>query len=145
MLLLVPSPDREHQDIAGEIFFHLKLIARDNGGYAAMAPLGVALSEHTGFEPDVVYVSPGREAILTRRGVEGAPDLVVEVLSPSTRAYNRGTKLRSYLEGGIREVWLVDPDARTVSVISRDADTRVSFGDAIPSRVVDVGSAGLAK
>ncbi|MGI8926340.1 MAG: Uma2 family endonuclease [Tepidiformaceae bacterium] len=144
VLVLVTPPSRLHQDIVGEIFLALKLLCRSSGGYAAIAPLGVALGTRIGFEPDVVYVAPGREEILTARGIEGVPDLVVEVLSRSTRAFDRSTKLRQYLEHGVREVWLVDPERRTITVHRPEGPPEaVNFGERVPSVLVDVGDAGL--
>jgi Uma2 family endonuclease len=145
VLVCVPPPNRLHQDIVGDIFVALRLLTARDGGYASVAPLGVALSRHVGFEPDIVYVAPGREDILTDRGVDGVPDIVIEVLSPSTRAFDLGTKLRMYREHSVRETWLVDPGSRTVRVVSADGgDTSVPFGDEIPSGIVSIGTAGLA-
>jgi Uma2 family endonuclease len=143
-LLLVASPTRSHQDALGNIFVAFKLFTREAGGYVGIAPLGVALSQFVGFEPDLVYVVAGREDVLTERGVEGVPDIVVEVLSPSTSAFDRGTKLRTYRDHGVREVWLVDLDARTVGVVTADGESHTRFGEPIPSRIVGIGPAGLS-
>lgn len=143
-LLLAASPTRSQQDALAAIFVRVYLLVQQQGGYAGMAPLGVALSEHVGFEPDIVYVAPGRDEILTDRGVEGVPDMVVEVLSPSTRAFDRQTKLRTYLEHGVREVWLVDLEARTVTLHWPDGQASAPFGEPIPSRIIDIGPAGLS-
>jgi Uma2 family endonuclease len=102
------------------------------------------LSERVGFEPDLVYVAPGREEILTERGVEGVPNIVVEVLSPSTKAFDLGTKVRTYREHGVPEVWLVDLESRTVSVRWPDGEAQVAFGEDVPSRLVEIGPAGLS-
>jgi Uma2 family endonuclease len=144
VLVVVPPPSRSHQDIAGELFHRLKSHISAHGAYAGIAPLGVALSEHVGFEPDVVYVRPGREQILTPRGVEGVPDLVIEVLSPSTRAFDRGTKLRTYLEHGVPEIWLVAPERRLTTVYRPgEASVECPFGSPVASTVVEIGDAGL--
>ncbi len=146
-LLLMPSPTFNHQDIVGEIFVALRAFARENGGRAGIAPLDVALSLSTVLQPDVIYISPERLAI-ARDHVEGAPDIVVEVASPSTQAFDRDRKLPTYALYGVREAWLVDVRARTVTVHeARDGQLigsrAVRFGEPIPSQIASVGDAGL--
>ena len=146
VLCLMAPPSRRHQDITLDIATHLRAEARRTGGYAGVAPLGVAMEERLGFLPDVVYVAPGREAILSDRGIEGVPDVVVEVLSRSTEAFDRGTKLRTYLRRGVREVWLVDPRRQTVTVHRSPRErTEAAFGQPIPSLLVNIGDAGLGQ
>ena len=144
MLTLMPTPSRRHQDLAFKLAIQLQGVVDRAGGYVGMAPLGTALSAKIGFEPDIVYVAPGREEILSERGVEGIPDIVVEVASPSTQTYDRVRKLPIYLALGVREVWLVDPNAATVTVHAAAGERTVSFGEPIPSTLVDVGAAGLS-
>ena len=72
----------------------------------------MVLDDENGVQPDLVYVSRGRLDIISRRGIEGAPDLVVEILSPSTRARDRGIKLRRYAAAGVPHYWIVDPCSR---------------------------------
>ena len=67
-------------------------------------------------EPDIVFVREGRRHLLSDRGVEGPPDLVVEIVSPSTEARDRGVKLHRYRLFGVAEYWIVDPDERTIEV-----------------------------
>lgn len=78
------------------------------------APFGVIFSGISGVQPDLVFVSNEREEIFTDQGARGAPDLVVEILSPSTRSRDRGIKLRQYEAAGVRYYWIVDPRARTI-------------------------------
>ena len=72
------------------------------------------LYEETGVEPDLVYVSRERARIISARGIEGAPDLFVEVLSPSTQARDRGLKMRRYAVAGVPHYWIVDPSTRSL-------------------------------
>jgi Uma2 family endonuclease len=83
-------------------------------GTVMQAPVGVVLDEETGVQPDLVYVSRERATIISDRGVEGPPDLVVEVLSPSTEARDRGVKMRRYAAAGIPHYWLLDLRARAL-------------------------------
>ena len=67
-------------------------------------------------EPDILFVREARAGILSERGVEGAPDLVVEVLSPFTRGRDRSVELERYRHFGVAEYWIIDPDRRTVEL-----------------------------
>jgi Uma2 family endonuclease len=145
VLLRMSPPSRKHQDAVGEVFIGMKDASRASGGYVAVAPLGIALEERLGFLPDVVYVAADRLYVLSDRGVEAAPDIVVEVLSRSTAAFDRGTKLTTYLAHGVKEVWLVDLVARTVTVHSASAAPQTApFGAPVPSAILPgVGDCGL--
>ena len=79
------------------------------------APIGVVLDDENGLQPDLVYVARERAAIIAERGIEGVPDLVVEILSPSTRSRDLGRKMRRYAAAGVRHYWVADPRARTLT------------------------------
>jgi Uma2 family endonuclease len=101
------------------------------------------------FQPDVFYIAPGGIA-RARDHVTGAPDLVVEVSSPSTKSYDTRKKLPVYAMHGVREAWIVDPKRKTVTVHSAEGGrfvhaVTVAFGEPIPSKVVEVGDAGLSR
>lgn len=100
-----PSPSIVHQVVAGLFYQHLYGIAKATGGKAYIAPLDVALADHSVVQPDIIYVSRRRREILQER-VEGVPDLVVEVLSPGTSRRDRGDKLALYAEMGVPEYWI---------------------------------------
>ena len=80
------------------------------------APFDVKLSETETYQPNVVFVSAARRALLTDTGAEGAPDLVMEVLSPSTGYYDLTYKKRVYAASGVREYWLADPQEQHIEV-----------------------------
>ena len=120
--LMAPAPLIEHQDIAGEIFRQLanQLVGKPCRPY--IAPVDVRLPRQneadaaidTVVQPDVLVVcDPSR---IDRRGVRGAPDWLVEVLSPSTAAHDQIAKRRLYERAGVREYWLVHPGDRTLTV-----------------------------
>lgn len=79
-------------------------------------PIDVLFGEGDYLEPDLVFVQKGRTDLLSDRGIEGPPDLVVEVASPSTADRDRGKKLERYRVFGVAEYWVVDPDAGSVEV-----------------------------
>jgi Uma2 family endonuclease len=109
-LYVTPPPVWKHQDGLANLWFILATFIRAHDlGKIVPAPVGVVIDEHNGVQPDLVYVSHERLNIISERGVEGAPDLVVEVLSPSTRARDKGVKMRRYAAAGIPHYWQLDP------------------------------------
>jgi Uma2 family endonuclease len=82
------------------------------------SPLDLILADTVVTQPDLIYISKSRSAIVSRRGLEAAPDLVIEILSDSTVARDRGVKMHIYARHGIRRYWIVDPEARTLEVYS---------------------------
>ncbi len=88
---------------------------------AAYSPVDVALGEGTRrdvVQPDIVFVDHAREHIVTEPEIAGAPDLAIEVVSPSTADRDRGLKKTIYARAGVREYWIVDPDVRCIDVLS---------------------------
>ena len=116
-LFVTPAPALRHQRVVTKLATLLAQFVHDHtSGEVFVGPVDVLFGEGDYVEPDLVFVARGREALLTDRGIEGPPDLVVEVLSPATEARDRGTKLRRYRHFGVGEYWIVDPDARTVEI-----------------------------
>ena len=113
------SPAGPHQTVALQIARLLDDIAVAAGGLAQIAPMDVALAEHSVVQPDVLFLSKERRSRMAER-VEGAPDLVVEVLSPGTARRDRGEKLRLYAESGVREYWIVDPAEKQIEFLVND-------------------------
>jgi Uma2 family endonuclease len=97
----------------------LNRLAVQTGGMAFVAPLDVTLAEHSVVQPDLIFISHGRREIARER-IEGAPDLVVEVLSPSTVGRDRGEKQQLYATAGVDEYWLVDPLAEQIEFLVRE-------------------------
>ncbi len=117
-LLVPPSPATEHQRIVVRLVLELHNFVTQRGlGEVFVAPLDVVLSEHNVLQPDILFISNERMSIVTDR-VRGAPDLVIEVLSPSSEARDRTLKATVYARYGVREYWLVDPTTHTVDVFT---------------------------
>jgi Uma2 family endonuclease len=115
MLFAEPSPRRAHQKAVGNLFAILHAHVRAHGlGEVYVAPFDVILDPRTTVVPDLVFVTGERLDIVAERGVEAAPDLLVEVLSPGTARRDRVRKLNAYTRHGVRHYWLVDADAKTV-------------------------------
>lgn len=116
-LYVTPSPSPRHQRVVTDLVSLLNEFVRSHDlGHLFVSPLDVLFAEGDYVEPDLLFVRRDRAGILTDRGVEGAPDLVVEVLSPSSRDYDRDLKRKRYLENGVAEVWIADADERWIEV-----------------------------
>ncbi len=116
-LVVTPGPGRRHQRISMDLATALNRFVRDHDlGEAYHAPFDVLFADGDYMEPDLVFVRKERLHVLSDRGVEGPPDLIVEITSPSTADRDRGIKLERYRLFGVAEYWVVDPDACTVEV-----------------------------
>src|SRR5437667_11623922 len=115
MLFAEPSPRRAHQKAVGNLFAILHAWVRAHDlGEVYVAPFDVILDPRTTVVPDLVFVVRDRLAIVAERGVEAAPDLLVEVLSLGTARRDRVRKLNAFARYGRRHCWLVDPEAKTL-------------------------------
>lgn len=117
---LSPSPSVLHQLTVGLLYEILIPIARSAHGLVFMAPTDVDLAIHSVVQPDLFYVSSTRRRIIRKR-IEGAPDLVVEVVSPGTADRDRNEKPKLYLDSGVQEYWIVDPLERRIDFLRNDA------------------------
>ncbi|MGD0222780.1 MAG: Uma2 family endonuclease [Terriglobia bacterium] len=119
-LFVTPSPRRAHQRVVSQLSRVLGNSVEEMGcGEVYVAPFDVVFSLHDVVEPDILYVSKERASVLTDKNVQGAPDLVVEVLSETTAEIDRTTKLKLYARYGVQEYWLIDPEACTAEVYRR--------------------------
>ncbi|HEX8690804.1 MAG TPA: Uma2 family endonuclease [Longimicrobium sp.] len=117
-LYMTPAPGTPHSRVAFELGFQIELFLRTHGlgGWVVTSPVDVLLAEGDYLEPDLVYVRRERKGIIKQRGIEAAPDLVVEVISPSTADRDRGIKRERYAYFGVPHYWVVDLDARQIEV-----------------------------
>ena len=117
-LILAPAPTYRHTKISFDLAKALdRFVVAHHLGTVSMAPTDIILSENDVVQPDFFFVSTQRIGIIAER-VHGAPDLVVEVLSPSTADQDLGPKRGLYQRHGVQEYWLVDPDANTIEVLT---------------------------
>jgi Uma2 family endonuclease len=129
-LYVMSLPVRFHQGILMELAGQLRDFLKEKPGKVYPAPFGVRLSprddlsDDTFLEPDIVVVCDTSK--LDDKGCNGAPDLVIEILSPATARHDRVVKFRKYLEAGVREYWIVNPDEKTVQVHILDNDRYIT-------------------
>ena len=132
-LYVTPAPTLRHQWVSENLGAALREALVEPGhGWLLRAPIGVDLpGTDEGVQPDIVFVSRARSEILVDEGIRGAPDLVVEILSPGTAERDRTIKKKLYERHGVAQYWVVDPDAESVEVWDFEA------GASRPERCVD--------
>lgn len=109
-LIMSPSPNRFHQDIVLNLVETIRVYLRRRPvGRLYSAPFDVYLGEHDVFQPDIIVVTNANLDRLADDGLHGAPDLVIEILSPRTAQLDKKNKRRVYARAGVQELWLVDP------------------------------------
>ena len=141
-MILAPSPSDRHQTVSAELFLILRPFIRERGlGRTWAAPFDVIFAENDVSQPDILFVSNARRGIVTAENIHGAPDLVVEVSSPSTERYDRGYKMVLYGRFGVREYWIADPIGETIEVFVESGrglvlDAGYSRGETLMSRLL---------
>jgi Uma2 family endonuclease len=130
---MAPAPNRYHQEIASNLEYLLRDYVEKNPiGKLYHAPFDVFLGEFDVFQPDVIFVSNERRSVLTEAGAEGAPDFVVEILSPKTARLDRDNKRQIYAKSGVRELWLIVPETRKIEVFllaENATDPSATYGE----------------
>ena len=124
---MVPAPSSFHRWHSHNLAILLTEFVREHqSGYVFDAPIDVILSEDNVVQPDILFIAQNRREIIQERGIFGAPELVVEIVSPSSVHHNYHTKQRVYERFGVRESWLVDPGNRAVDVLGLTEDGYIS-------------------
>ena len=148
-LYMTPAPLTRHQIIVGRIH-HLLMshLEKEESGTVLMAPCDVLLSEIDVMQPDLVVVLPGGLATITAKHIQGPPDVVIEVLSPSTAKRDRELKRKRYEHFGVREYWLVDPSASCLEILQLQHGQYTNMGsvtspnqcstDLLPGLIIDL-------
>jgi Uma2 family endonuclease len=129
-LYMSPAPRPIHQENSGNLFAAFRDYGRKHdAGKAYNAPIDVLLSGLAApVQPDVIFIVKARLDIVKEERVEGAPDIIVEVLSPWNWIVDRHKKFQAYAKAGVREYWIVDPKARTIELYSLFGATYVLIG-----------------
>jgi len=150
-LFVTPSPQTPHQRAVIRLSSQLWHFADSQKlGEVFTAPFDVVFSEFDVVEPDVLYISNARSGVLTSKNVQGAPDLVVEVLSESTARVDRSVKLKLYGKFGVEEYWMIDTAGPTAEIYRRspgglELPEKLSAADALTSPMLPGFSVPLRK
>lgn len=142
-------PSRKHQELAGELFGTIREYIKSNHGSCKpyIAPFAVFLNEddRNYVEPDISVICDAKK--LNDKGCVGAPDWIIEIVSPSSRHMDYSTKLFKYHAAGVREYWIVDSEKNRITVYTFEADCveEYAFTDAIPSGIYPGFSINLSK
>jgi len=121
---VVPAPIPRHQRVQMRLAEWLDEYAASVGGFTVDAPIDIVFSEYDVLQPDVVFFQPTRAHLIDLdRAIRHAPDLCVEILSPSTEATDRGRKLQMFARYGVPEYWIVDPVSEAIEVHRLEAGT----------------------
>ena len=113
-IYMMSSPSTRHQVVLGNMFGQLYNHLAGKKCKALLSPFAVRLNEDTEVQPDLVVICDPNK--LTRRGCNGAPDLIIEILSPSTERHDRYTKFMLYMAAGVPEYWMVNPENNALTV-----------------------------
>ena len=120
---VTPAPVTRHQRISGNLYYLMRSYLEAHPiGELFHAPYDVVLADTNVFVPDLVYISKDRWHLITVKNLQGAPDLAIEILSPSTRFRDERLKRGVYERMGVEEYWIVDPDRDAIDVRRRAAD-----------------------
>lgn len=120
-LIMAPAPSTGHQSVSGNLEFELrKFVEKHNVGKIFDAPIDVLLSEHNVLQPDILFIANERKHVITEKNIFGAPDLVVEIVSPSSGYYDLIEKKEIYEKFGVKEYWIVDPKKRWLEIYFND-------------------------
>jgi Uma2 family endonuclease len=122
-LFMTPAPTPYHQRVSLNLTFILLRHVREKSlGEVLEAPCDVVLSKTDILQPDILFVAADRLSIIGEKYISGPPDLVVEVLSPATADRDTDLKTKIYARFGVKEMWIADPDAKTVAVLTNSGE-----------------------
>jgi Uma2 family endonuclease len=129
ILYLMPGPSSVHQAVLSWLIYYLMTHVQVPGlGRVFAAPLDLLLLDARPAQPDIMVVLNHKLHLITDRGIEGPPDLIVEIGSPGTRTHDRGAKLAAYARGGVPEYWLAEPADQTLEILTLEGDEYRSLG-----------------
>ena len=121
-----PSPSVYHQEIIRKLTIYLSQHVQKKGlGRIFVSPIDVVFHETDVCVPDLIFINKENDAIIKAENIQGAPDLVIEILSPSTKKRDRELKYKRYAYYGVKEYWIIDPEKQLVEVYDLAANQLV--------------------
>lgn len=142
-LYMTPAPTTIHQRISRKLLRFLDdYITQNDLGEILYAPVDIVLSMTDVVQPDIVFVLKERLNIITKKNIVEAPDLVVEILSEHTETIDRKKKMKLYEQHGVKEYWIVDPDAKVIEQFVRKKGKfvlreRVKSGQTLAAKIIE--------
>jgi Uma2 family endonuclease len=122
-LAVTPAPGTKDQIASGNLFLLLaQHVKQRDLGRVFDAPIDLILESTSVLQPDLLFVSKARQHVITERAIEGSPDLVIEILSPTTSRTDRVTKAQIYARHKVAAYWIVDPDQESIEIYLLEAD-----------------------
>ncbi|HAG08843.1 MAG TPA: restriction endonuclease [Desulfotomaculum sp.] len=120
-LVMTPAPTTYHQSISMRLELKLATFVLEKDlGMVYYAPIDVYLGEKETYQPDIIFIAKDRLHIIEPAKVNGAPDLVIEILSPSTAYYDLKEKFKVYARQGVKEYWIIDPNDQSIEVYQEE-------------------------
>lgn len=127
-LLTVPAPSTDHQEISRNIGSLIWSFVKQKGiGKVFNAPVDVVFDDDEVFQPDIVFIKTGNQHIIKKSAIKGIPDLIVEIVSPSSAFYDMVEKKEVYRKYGVKEYWLVFPDEKVIEIFILGKEGYVEF------------------
>jgi Uma2 family endonuclease len=116
-LIMSPAPSYYHQEVEKKVFLILyENIEKRKNGKVFIAPFDVYLDDENVYQPDIVVILKNSKAKVSEKGIEGTPDIVIEIISPSTAYYDLIEKKEVYEKYGVKEYWIIDPKSKTFEI-----------------------------
>jgi len=123
-LQVTPAPRPKHQDVSRNLGRALdQYVCHHNAGKMYYSPIDIVADPHNIVQPDIIFISADRLDIIGEKNVQGMPDLIIEILSPSTGRKDRILKLRVYASHGLKHYWIVDPDEQTLEALELEGQS----------------------
>lgn len=136
-LIMAPAPEIKHQQVSKKLFFILYQNVEQTGkGFVFYSPIDVLIDSYNVFQPDIVVILKENEYKIKQKFIEGAPDVVIEIISPSTAYYDLVEKKERYLKAGVKEYWIVDPKVKSVEILKNETGNFITLSKAVIKGVI---------
>ncbi len=126
-VFMSPAPNLIHQVVSSNLHYVLKTYAIRNAGFVVFSPFDVYLDNKNVFQPDLLYLKKENLTRLFEKGLNGPPDLAVEIISPSNSFKDRNQKKRLYQKFGVIEYWIINPSIRTLEIYDFKSENPVLY------------------
>ncbi|MBA7621226.1 hypothetical protein ES703_28584 [subsurface metagenome] len=139
-LIMTPAPNTYHQRISKKLEWELFKLEEKGLGEVLYSPLDVYFSETETYQPDLVFIIKERLNIIGEQKIEGAPDVIIEILSPATAYYDLKAKMHVYEKSGVKEYWVVDPMEKSIEIYENKDGTFLLFDKAFLEKIKEKDS-----